>query len=267
MVTTTPLPRGTGALPRDTTCISTRRGRHDFHTPSTLGARRRAGGGARRLHARRRGRRTRGRRRRRAHRRRARRLVPARRREHDRRHDGEPCRGLDVRPGDRGGRHGDGGRHEPRRDRRLRRPARPPARRPHGRHREPRRAREPGPGHAVLRVRAREHERVERQRVPVHDRQRVPHVDRDGELVDRADRDQGANLQRGVWKTLTYTLTGTTATLYEDGVQVKQATNVTTDPGQIGGGRRPPTTSAARSTPATATSRARCATSASTTVR
>ncbi|MFJ1511669.1 immunoglobulin-like domain-containing protein [Cellulosimicrobium funkei] len=48
---------------------------------------------------------------------------------------------------------------------------------------------------------------------------------------------KGANLQRGVWKTLTYTLTGTTATLYEDGVQVKQATNVTTDPGQIGGGQ------------------------------
>ncbi|OLT54231.1 hypothetical protein BJF88_09785 [Cellulosimicrobium sp. CUA-896] len=48
---------------------------------------------------------------------------------------------------------------------------------------------------------------------------------------------KGSNLARGVWKTLTWTLSGTTATLYEDGVQVKQATNVTTDPGQIGGGQ------------------------------
>ncbi|WP_435738666.1 immunoglobulin-like domain-containing protein [Cellulosimicrobium sp. PMB13] len=48
---------------------------------------------------------------------------------------------------------------------------------------------------------------------------------------------KGSNLTRGVWKTLTWALTGTTATLYEDGVQVKQATNVTTDPGQIGGGQ------------------------------
>ncbi|MBD8079470.1 immunoglobulin-like domain-containing protein [Cellulosimicrobium arenosum] len=47
---------------------------------------------------------------------------------------------------------------------------------------------------------------------------------------------KGSNLTRGVWKTLTYTLSGTTATLYEDGVQVEQATNVTTDPGQIGAG-------------------------------
>ncbi|MFC8923911.1 immunoglobulin-like domain-containing protein [Cellulosimicrobium sp. NPDC057127] len=48
---------------------------------------------------------------------------------------------------------------------------------------------------------------------------------------------KGSNLTRGVWKTLTWTLSGTTATLYEDGVQVRQATNVTTDPGQIGAGQ------------------------------
>jgi len=48
---------------------------------------------------------------------------------------------------------------------------------------------------------------------------------------------KGSNLARGVWKTLTYTLSGTTATLYEDGVQVRQSTTVTTDPGQIGGGQ------------------------------
>ncbi|MBD5785525.1 family 43 glycosylhydrolase [Cellulosimicrobium terreum] len=48
---------------------------------------------------------------------------------------------------------------------------------------------------------------------------------------------KGSNLTRGVWKTLTWTLSGTTASLYEDGVQVKQSTTVTTDPGQIGAGQ------------------------------
>lgn len=47
---------------------------------------------------------------------------------------------------------------------------------------------------------------------------------------------KGSNLTRGVWKTLTYTLSGTTATLFEDGVQVGRNTAVTTDPGAIGGG-------------------------------
>ncbi len=43
-------------------------------------------------------------------------------------------------------------------------------------------------------------------------------------------------LQRGVWKTLTYTLSGGTARLYEDGTQVGQNTAVTITPGAIGGG-------------------------------
>jgi beta-xylosidase len=47
---------------------------------------------------------------------------------------------------------------------------------------------------------------------------------------------KGSNLARGVWKHLTYTLSGTTAVLYEDGVEVARQTGVTIDPGQIGGG-------------------------------
>lgn len=47
---------------------------------------------------------------------------------------------------------------------------------------------------------------------------------------------KGAALARGVWKTVTYTQTGTTGTLYEDGVQVAQNTAVTVEPGAIGGG-------------------------------
>ncbi|CAL9510788.1 hypothetical protein SUDANB95_03603 [Actinosynnema sp. ALI-1.44] len=45
----------------------------------------------------------------------------------------------------------------------------------------------------------------------------------------------GRDLARGVWKTLTYTLSGTTAVLYEDGVEVARGT-VTTRPSAIGGG-------------------------------
>lgn len=44
------------------------------------------------------------------------------------------------------------------------------------------------------------------------------------------------NLARGVWKTVTYTQTGTTGTLYEDGAQVGQNTAVTVLPSAIGGG-------------------------------
>ncbi|WP_265520497.1 family 43 glycosylhydrolase [Oerskovia flava] len=47
---------------------------------------------------------------------------------------------------------------------------------------------------------------------------------------------KGSNLDRGVWKHLTYTLEGTTATLYEDGVQVGRQTGVTINPQDIGGG-------------------------------
>lgn len=48
----------------------------------------------------------------------------------------------------------------------------------------------------------------------------------------------GANLARGVWKTITYTLDDATNTarIYLDGVQVAQNTNVTTTPGSIGAG-------------------------------
>ncbi|VXB56048.1 Beta-xylosidase [Aeromicrobium sp. 9AM] len=47
---------------------------------------------------------------------------------------------------------------------------------------------------------------------------------------------KNAALARGVWKTVTYTQTGTTGTLYEDGVQVAQNTAVTVKPSDIGGG-------------------------------
>ncbi len=43
-------------------------------------------------------------------------------------------------------------------------------------------------------------------------------------------------LARGVWKTVTYTQTGTTGTLFEDGAQVGQNTNVSWTPAQLGGG-------------------------------
>ncbi|OOB92049.1 family 43 glycosylhydrolase [Rathayibacter sp. VKM Ac-2630] len=50
--------------------------------------------------------------------------------------------------------------------------------------------------------------------------------------------DSGANLARGVWKTLTYTLDDATDTakLYLDGTQVAQKTGVTITPAAIGGG-------------------------------
>ncbi|WP_251153437.1 family 43 glycosylhydrolase [Cellulosimicrobium sp. Marseille-Q4280] len=47
---------------------------------------------------------------------------------------------------------------------------------------------------------------------------------------------KNADLQRGVWKHLTYTLEGTTAVLYEDGVEVGRQTGVTIDPKDIGNG-------------------------------
>ncbi|MDH6502023.1 beta-xylosidase [Streptomyces sp. SAI-149] len=44
------------------------------------------------------------------------------------------------------------------------------------------------------------------------------------------------NLTRGVWKQLTYTQTGNTGILYEDGVEVGRNTSVTITPGSIGSG-------------------------------
>ncbi|MBB2975571.1 beta-xylosidase [Microbacterium endophyticum] len=46
----------------------------------------------------------------------------------------------------------------------------------------------------------------------------------------------GTKLERGRWAHLTYTLEGTTARLYLDGIQVAEKTGVTLDPGDIGGG-------------------------------
>lgn len=44
------------------------------------------------------------------------------------------------------------------------------------------------------------------------------------------------NLTRSVWKSVTYTQTGTTGVLYEDGVEVARNTSVTITPGAIGSG-------------------------------
>ncbi|MFI1044261.1 family 43 glycosylhydrolase [Streptomyces griseoruber] len=44
------------------------------------------------------------------------------------------------------------------------------------------------------------------------------------------------NLTRSVWKNVTYTQTGTTGVLYEDGVEVARNTSVTITPGAIGSG-------------------------------
>ncbi|WP_030665322.1 family 43 glycosylhydrolase [Streptomyces cellulosae] len=46
----------------------------------------------------------------------------------------------------------------------------------------------------------------------------------------------GHNLTRAVWKHITYTQTGTTGVLYEDGVEVGRNTSVTITPGAIGSG-------------------------------
>lgn len=46
----------------------------------------------------------------------------------------------------------------------------------------------------------------------------------------------GRNLTRGVWRTLTYTLDGDTAVLYEDGIEVARRSGITLSPGEIGGG-------------------------------
>ena len=46
----------------------------------------------------------------------------------------------------------------------------------------------------------------------------------------------GRNVDRGQWRTLTYTLSGGTGILYEDGVEVGRRTGITITPGSIGGG-------------------------------
>ncbi|MFD6091826.1 family 43 glycosylhydrolase [Oerskovia sp. NPDC060338] len=57
-----------------------------------------------------------------------------------------------------------------------------------------------------------------------------------GNYTTEQNTTKGSNLARGVWKHLTYTQSGTTGTLYEDGIQVARNTNVTTTPGSIGNG-------------------------------
>lgn len=46
----------------------------------------------------------------------------------------------------------------------------------------------------------------------------------------------GADVRRDVWKTLTYTLAGGTAVLYEDGVEVARKAGISIQPSDIGGG-------------------------------
>lgn len=46
----------------------------------------------------------------------------------------------------------------------------------------------------------------------------------------------GHNVARGAWRTLTYTLAGGTAVLYEDGVEVARKTGITLTPADIGAG-------------------------------
>ncbi|MDQ0936717.1 family 43 glycosylhydrolase [Streptomyces turgidiscabies] len=54
--------------------------------------------------------------------------------------------------------------------------------------------------------------------------------------TEQNTRTAGTNLQRAVWKQITYTQTGTTGVLYEDGVEVGRNTAVTITPGSIGSG-------------------------------
>ncbi|MEK8225785.1 LamG domain-containing protein [Oerskovia sp. M15] len=57
-----------------------------------------------------------------------------------------------------------------------------------------------------------------------------------GNYTTEQNTTKGSNLARGVWKHLTYTQSGTTGTLYEDGIQVAKNADVTTTPGSIGNG-------------------------------
>ncbi|NEA64781.1 family 43 glycosylhydrolase [Streptomyces sp. SID12488] len=54
--------------------------------------------------------------------------------------------------------------------------------------------------------------------------------------TEQTTRNAGTNLQRAVWKQITYTQTGNTGVLYEDGVEVGRNTAVTLTPGSIGSG-------------------------------
>ncbi|MFF3374950.1 family 43 glycosylhydrolase [Streptomyces sp. NPDC002680] len=54
--------------------------------------------------------------------------------------------------------------------------------------------------------------------------------------TEQTTRSAGTNLQRAVWKQITYTQTGNTGVLYEDGVEVGRNTAITLTPGSIGSG-------------------------------
>ncbi|MEH0416966.1 family 43 glycosylhydrolase [Streptomyces sp. B21-083] len=54
--------------------------------------------------------------------------------------------------------------------------------------------------------------------------------------TEQTTRTAGTNLQRAVWKQITYTQTGNTGVLYEDGVEVGRNTAITLTPGSIGSG-------------------------------
>ena len=57
-----------------------------------------------------------------------------------------------------------------------------------------------------------------------------------GDYTGEQSTTAGTSLPTGIWTHVTYTQTGTTGTLYKDGVQIAQNTNVTVTPGQIGNG-------------------------------
>ncbi|UVJ39809.1 immunoglobulin-like domain-containing protein [Arthrobacter sp. CJ23] len=57
-----------------------------------------------------------------------------------------------------------------------------------------------------------------------------------GNWATEQSTNAGRDLGRGAWKTITYTLSGGTAVLYEDGTEVARKTGVTITPGSIGGG-------------------------------
>lgn len=60
--------------------------------------------------------------------------------------------------------------------------------------------------------------------------------------TEQTTRSAGTNLQRAVWKQITYTQTGNTGVLYEDGVEVGRNTAITLTPAPSARARPPPTT-------------------------
>ncbi|MFI5801080.1 LamG-like jellyroll fold domain-containing protein [Streptomyces sp. NPDC051677] len=75
-------------------------------------------------------------------------------------------------------------------------------------------------------------------RLPVLQRQRVQDLDLDSDNTAERNTKQSTwyQLARGMWKHVTYTQTGSTGILYENGVEKARNTNVTTTPADIGNG-------------------------------